>query len=79
MATKDEASAWISSWEAVQTGLQANSSYTLSFPNGTTRTLTRADMREVREAITYWNRVYNALDAAARGAKEKSHTTPRWT
>ncbi len=79
MATKAEASDWISTWEAVQTGLQANSSYTVSFPNGTTRTLTRVDMREIREAITYWNRVYNALDAADRGVKEKGHTTPSWT
>ena len=79
MATKAEALAWIQSWEDVQTGLQANSSYTISFPNGTTRTVQRSELREVINAITYWHRVYNALDAADRNAQETRHTTPSWT
>jgi hypothetical protein len=79
MATKDEALAWLQAWEAVQTGLQANTSYTIAFPNGTTRTIQRAEMRDVLDGITYWHRVYNALDAAAQGKKERGHVTPSWT
>lgn len=79
MATKAEALAWVQSWESAQTGLQSNSSYTLSFPDGSTRTVTRADMATILEGITYWNRVYNALDSAARGARETGHVTPSWT
>ena len=76
MATKAEASAWITSWENAQNGLLLNSSYTVTFPDGTTRTITRADRDDIRQGITYWNRVYNALDAAERGAKEKGYSTP---
>ncbi len=73
------AQAYLDTWIAAQVGLASNSSYTLSFPNGTTRTVTRADEQTIRNQITYWNRVSNSLDAAARGASEKGHSTPSWT
>lgn len=70
---------YLNTWTAAQVGLASNTQYTLSFPNGTSRTVTRADEETVRNQITYWNRVYNALDAKDRGAPERGFITPRWT
>lgn len=73
------AQGYLDTWIAAQAGLALNSSYTLSFPNGTARTVTRADEQTIRNQITYWQRVTNSLDANARGARERGHTTPSWT
>lgn len=73
------AQAYLDTWIAAQAGLAVNASYTLSFPNGTARTVTRSDEQTVRNQITYWHRVANALDANLRGAKERGYVTPSWT
>ncbi len=72
------AQTYLSTWIAAQVGLASNASYTLSFPNGTSRTVTRADEQTIRNQITYWQRVTNSLDANARGAAEKGYTSPSW-
>jgi hypothetical protein len=73
------AQSYLNSWIAAQAGLAVNASYTLTFPNGTSRTVQRTDEQTIRNQITYWQRVTNNLDANARGAKERGYTTPSWT
>lgn len=72
------AQGYLSTWIAAQTGLASNASYTLSFPNGTTRTVQRSDEQTIRNQITYWHRVVNALSVAAAGQTERTYTTPSW-
>jgi hypothetical protein len=73
------AQTYLSTWLAAQTSLATNASYTLSFPNGTTRTVTKTDEQTIRNQITYWHRVVNSIDAANRGAKQRHHSAPSWT
>lgn len=73
------AQSYLNAWIAAQSGLAVNASYTVTFPNGTSRTVQRTDEQTVRNQITYWNRVANSLDANARGAKERGYVTPSWT
>ena len=73
------AQTYLDTWTAAQVGLASNESYTLTFPNGTSRTVTRTDEQTIRNQIAYWHRVIQALDANARGASQKQFTTPRWT
>lgn len=72
------AQARLSQWLAANEALTLNTSYTISYPNGSARTVTRADGDLVRAEITYWHRVVNSLDANARGARERGYTTPSW-
>lgn len=73
------AQTYLDTWTAAQVALASNESYTLTFPNGTSRTVQRTDEQTIRNQITYWHRVIQAYDANNRGAIEKSFTTPRWT
>ena len=73
------AQTYLSTWTAAQVGLASNESYTLTFPNGTSRTVTRTDEQTIRNQIAYWHRVIQALDAKGRGAVETFGSTPRWT
>lgn len=72
------AQTYLNAWIAAQVGLASNASYTLSFPNGTSRTVTRTDSRTIMDQITYWHRVVNALDANAQG-KAAIAREPSWS
>lgn len=73
------AQAHLDTWVAAQAALAGASSYTFSFPNGQTRTVTRADSAEIARWITYWHRVANALTANTNGLQNPGVRTPRWT
>ena len=73
------AQADLAAWEAARRGLAKNASYTFSFANGTSRTVTRADLGTIDAAITQLHRQIQGLDAGARGAKEREYSTPSWT
>lgn len=72
------AQTYLDTWIAAQVGLASNASYTVSFPNGTSRTVTRADDQTIRNQITYWHRVVNALDATAQGNAAPARN-PSWS
>lgn len=72
------AQGYLDAWIGAQAGLVQNASYTLTFPNGTSRTIQRTDEQTIRNQITYWHRVVNSLDAAQRGARERTYSTPSW-
>lgn len=65
-------------WLAALTALAGNSSYTISFPNGSSRSLDRQSIPEVMDMITYWDRVVNTLDARANGARNPGVRLPAW-
>ncbi len=73
------AQGYLDTWLAAQTGLASNASYTLSFPNGTTRTVTRIDEQTIRNQITYWHRVVNSIHESNQGNVERGFSTPSWT
>ncbi len=73
------AQSYLDTWLAAQTGLASNASYTLSFPNGTTRTVQRSDEQTVRNQITYWHRVVNSISESNAGNVERQYSTPSWT
>ncbi len=77
--TQSEAQSHLDLWVAAQAALAGASSYTFSFPNGQTRTVTRADEATIRHQIAYWHRVINALNAQASGLNSPGIRTPRWT
>lgn len=72
------AQTYLDKWIAAQVGLASNAAYTVSFPNGTSRTVTRADDQTIRNQITYWHRVVNALDANAQGNAAPARN-PSWS
>lgn len=43
------------------------------------RTLTRADLREIRRQVAYWQREVSAWAAKAAGAGGPSHKVATWT
>ena len=73
------AQSYLNTWIAAHVGLARNASYSLAFPSGETRTLTRTDGEEVRRQITYWHRVVTAFSADAAGSSRPGVNTPRWT
>lgn len=77
----DQATAqtYLDTWLAASVGLAQNSSYTVSFPNGTSRTVTRQDIGTVQSQITYWHRVVNAYAANAAGSGSPGVTNPSWS
>lgn len=77
--TQAEAQSHLDLWVAAQSALAGASSYTFSFPNGQTRTVTRADAMTIRDQIAYWHRVIQALNAHANGLASPGVRTPRWT
>lgn len=60
--TQSTAQAHLDAWEAADLAIASGKSYTI---NG--RQLTRADAQEVRDQITYWQRVVNRFAADAAG------------
>lgn len=73
------AQSYLDSWIAAQAGLVRNESYTLTFPNGQSRTLTRASGDEIRNQITYWHRVVTSLTTQAAGDPSPGVKRPVWT
>lgn len=73
------AQTYLDAWLGAQVQLASNTTYTVSFPNGTSRTVTRPDGEEIRQMITYWHRVVNALSANAAGARNPTVTIPSWS
>lgn len=73
------AQSYLDSWIAAQAGLVRNESYTLTFPNGQSRTLTRASGDEIRNQITYWHRVVTSLTTRAAGDPSPGVKRPVWT
>ncbi len=77
--SQSSAQTYLDTWVAAQNALAGASSYTFSFPNGQTRTVTRADAGEIRDQIAYWHRVANALAAKSQGLSNPGVRTPRWS
>jgi len=73
------AQGYLDAWIGAQAQLTSNTSYTITFPNGTSRTLTRTDEADVRNQITYWHRVVNELTAVAAGAPNTGARMPVWS
>lgn len=73
------AQSYLDSWLAAQADLVRNESYTISFPNGQSRTLTRASGDEIRRQITHWHRAVTALSSAALGAANPGVKLPSWS
>ena len=60
----------LDAWLAADLALATAQSYSLSTPGGS-RTLTRANVQEVRDQIAYWQRVVNDLTARAAGGRPR--------
>lgn len=73
------AEGYLNAWLAAQSQLTSNTSYTIAFPNGTSRTVTRADEQTVRNQITYWHRTVQALYAQSQGADNTRTVQPIWS
>lgn len=73
------AQGYLDAWVEAQSQLTRNTAYTLSFPNGKSRTVTRADSRTVMDQISYWHRVVNSLYAESQGADYTETRQPSWS
>lgn len=72
------AKAHLDAWLAADTALASNSSFTITFPNGLSRTLTRADGGEISRMITHWHRTWDRIQARNAGAKSSGVVEPEW-
>lgn len=59
--TLAQAQAQLDTYLAASTAVAAGQSFDLS-SGGTSRSLTRADAKEIRESITFWNNMVKSLD-----------------
>lgn len=71
--TKTEAEASLQLWLDADTATSAGKAYTIG-----NRALTRADGAEIKDKITYWQRVVNTLDANAKGLKNPGIRIATW-
>lgn len=71
--TLAQAESHLAIWLAAEEALATSQSYRISV-NGSERQLTRADLSEVAERITYWNGKVNELTAIARGRPRTRYT-----
>lgn len=62
--TLTQAQQHLDAWLAADSAVAKKQSYSIN-----NRQLTFADVTEIREQITYWQREVNRLQAVARGAK----------
>lgn len=65
--TLAQAQAKLAVWLAAEEALATSQSYEIEV-EGNRRQLTRADLKEVAERITYWNNKVAAMTRAASGA-----------
>lgn len=70
------AQANLDAWLAAEQGLANNAAYTVSFPNGTQRTVTKQDSGTVRGQITFWHRSVLAYSSSGAGSSVPGITTP---
>ena len=61
-----QAEAKLAIWLAAEESLATSQSYTIT-TDGSSRTLTRADLVEVGKRVTYWNNMVTRLSASAAG------------
>ncbi|HSF94834.1 MAG TPA: DUF6148 family protein [Thermohalobaculum sp.] len=59
--TKAQAEAQLALWLAADSAVAANQSYTIQ-GEGSSRTLTRADAKEIRENLQFWDAKAKELD-----------------
>ena len=64
--TLAQAQTKLDAWLTAEAALATSQSYTMSV-DGSSRSLTRANLREVRETVKYWDNKVKELTAAARG------------
>ena len=64
--TLAQAEAKLALWLQAEETLATSQSYTIS-TDGSSRTLTRADLKEVGERVSYWNSKVQQLAAQASG------------
>ena len=59
--TLAQAEAQLAAWLAASTAVAGNQSYTIA-TGGTSRSLTRANAKEIGEQIVFWDRMVKSLD-----------------
>ena len=73
--TSATAQAHLDAWIAADLAVSSGQSYSIG-----QRSLSRANVTEIRNQITYWQRVLDRLAAVAAGnTGNASVLTPRWT
>lgn len=72
--TKTEADTHLAAWLAADTAISVGKSYTIG-----NRQLTRADAAEVKDQLTYWQRVVNAQAASAAGQSSPGVRVAKWS
>jgi hypothetical protein len=69
--TLAQAETQLSAWIAASTAVAGNQSYSIAG-----RSLTRADAKEIRESITYWNNMVQTLTARLSGHSRTRYVVP---
>ena len=64
----------LDAWEACDQAIAVGKSYTIG-----NRQLTRADAEEVRNMVTYWQRVVNQFASNAVGVKNPGVRVAKWS
>jgi hypothetical protein len=70
--TLSEAQAQLAAWKAAISGLATSQSYTIG-----QRTLTRVNLGEAREMVTYFAGIVSALQAGQSGRSNMRRVVPR--
>ncbi len=64
----------LDTWLAADTALATAKSYTIG-----NRTLTRADLAEVRDHVAYWQRVVDTFASHSAGVKNPGIKVAKWS
>jgi hypothetical protein len=72
--TKTEAEEQLAAWQAASLAVSKGQSYSIG-----NRSLSRVDVSEIRNMITYWQRVVNSLTATGSGSTQPTVRLAQWS
>ena len=65
---KERAREMVTMWVEAEKAVMAGQSYTITV-GGMSRSVTKANLKEIRDSINYWTKKYNRLSGTTSGLK----------